>query len=182
MHYFSRVENGYICQHLKPMPKLSFAILFAGLLGAAGCCKKKLYCSPDGLTIIITGYPRLDVKTLILKKYAVGNYKKAVDSATFIYSGTEPLTPNKKDTLIFSDYKANATSLTGVYQGFDWDIYLPGTPPRENYRITSIVDAEHRFEMIRCGDHDTKCLNPIGHFIVNGTWTNGDTLWIERKK
>ncbi|WP_276132219.1 hypothetical protein [Polluticoccus soli] len=164
------------------MLKSSFAILFVSLIVTTGCCKKKLYCNPDGLTIIITGYPRLDVRNIIVKKYATGNHRKALDSTTFIYSGTEPIVLNKKDTLVFKDYSTTSTTISGVYQGNDWDIYLPGTPGRENYRVTSIVDAEHRFEMIRCSDHDTKCLNPIGHFVVNDNWKQGDTLWIEKKK
>jgi hypothetical protein len=151
-------------------------------LAAAGCCKKKLYCGPDSLKIIISGYPRLDIRNIIIKKYKIGDHKKALDSATFVYSGSAPMVLNKKDTLNFADYKSTSATITGIYPGNDWSVYLPGTPARENYRVTSIFDAEHRFEMIRCGDHDTKCLNPIGHFVVNDTWKQGETLWIEKKK
>lgn len=163
------------------MSRINLILLVVLLTGLSACCKKKLYCNPDKLQIMIAGYNRLDVRNIMVKKYKIGDFKKALDSTTFVYTGSAPVVFNKKDTLDFKDYTTTSTTINGVYQGYDWDIYMAGAN-RENYRVTFIVDSEHRSEMVKCGDDDTKCLNAVGHFVVNGEWRNGNTLWIEKKK
>lgn len=131
------------------------------------------------MQIVVSGYNRLDSRTIIIKKYASGNFTKALDSATFVYTGKEATVFGKKDTLYFKDYSTTSATLKNVYIGYDWDISLPSV--RENYRITGIRDIEHRYEMARCGDDDASCINDIGQYVCNGTWAKGNQLLIEKK-
>lgn len=149
-------------------------------IAVSSCCMKKNYCHPKKLSVTIAGYSRLDVRTIMLKKYKTGVDNKAIDSAIFTYSGSEPAMANKKDTLDFADYATTSSTLDGIYTGNDWAIYMPSV--RENYLITNILDSEHFSEKIRCTDNKSTCFNSIAHFTVNGLWTDSDILWIKKIK
>jgi hypothetical protein len=152
-------------------------IILPLLLVAAGCCKKKLYCDNNKMNIVISGYSRSESRSLSIKRYKTGEYTKALDSGTLVYNKTLPaLKAGEKDTLFLTDYISSAYAFTGIKPGNDWLIYLPAL--RESYLITTILDNEHRSELISCGDNSTRCLADVAHFSVNNQWMDGSTLWL----
>jgi hypothetical protein len=157
----------------------SLAILWLAMaIFISACCKKKVYCTAENLKIAIAGHVRFDVRTLMVKKYKIGEFKKALDSTIFTYTGNKPILVGKKDTLYLTEYTANSATLRGITPGFDWDVYIPSL--RENYRITKLTDQGHFSEKVKCGDNDASCINPLAHFTVNEVWTDGDQLWIRK--
>lgn len=161
------------------MSRILGLVLLTGI-AVSSCCMKKNYCHPQKMDITISGYNRLDVHTIMIKKYKTGTFNKAIDSAFFTYAGNAPVVFNKKDTLPFSSYATTSSTINGIYAGNDWDIYLPSA--REHYHITGITEEDHTFEKIKCTDHSSTCTNPINYFTVNNAWQKGGSLWIEKKK
>jgi hypothetical protein len=174
------MDNGYICHQANLMSRIFRLFFFVGGMAFSSCCMKKNYCHSTKLSIIISGYNRLDVHTIIIKKYKAGITNKAIDSAIFTYAGNDPVVVNKKDTLQFTSYSTNSSTINGIYAGNDWAVYLPSA--RENYLITGIGEEDHTFEKIKCTDHSSTCFNPINYFTVNGAWKKDGVLWIEKKK
>ena len=152
-------------------------IIIPILLLAAGCCKKKIYCPSGEMDIVISGYSRAESRSISIKRYKTGEHEKALDSGTLVYNKTLPaLKPNQKDTLSIHDYFSSSYAFTGIRPGNDWLIYLPAV--RESYWITTINDDEHRSELVKCSDNDTRCTAEVAHFSANNQWFDGKAFWI----
>ncbi|MBS1771348.1 MAG: hypothetical protein JST82_00720 [Bacteroidetes bacterium] len=159
-----------------------FIIGFSIVLIAGACCKKRAYCNQGKLTIGITGYDRNIVKTLVLKRYAVGDSvrKKALDSSSFVYNGPAA-TPGKKDTVWFNDYVPTTGLLKGVYFGNDWVIEITGLTNSQRYQyINNVNDDGHSYEVVRCKDKETQCATQVLSYSINYVDKKGDRLVISK--
>jgi hypothetical protein len=157
----------------------SLLFLFAVSLALSACCKKRLYCDSGTLKIAFAGFPRNDVRLIMLKRYKTGDFSKPLDSTTLSYSGNAPVLLNKKDTLWLSDYTSSSPMGNNITWGNDWKIRFIGTTPRE-YRITSIGDEGRRYQLVKCDDRTTRCTNELSHFSINDDWITGNTIYIHR--
>lgn len=161
----------------------SFTIVIFLLLiisGFSACCKKRVYCDSGTLKIAFSGFPRNEIKNIYIKRYKIEDSLrgKALDSATFIYTGNTPSIPNQRDTLYLSDYTSNNGMSSNITWGNDWEIRISAL--ERVYRFTQITDEGHRYDMAKCSDNDTRCTNELNYFLVNGQGINGNTLFIRK--
>lgn len=155
------------------------AIIIIPVLILSACCEKKVYCGSQKLDFAFTGFPRNDIRSFTLRRFAKGDqWGKPLDSALFIYYGNAPvrLTP---DTIPMADYRT-ISKIDGITTGNDWGIFLPATG--ELYFITNIFDDNKVSTMARCNDHKTSCTRNIVNYSVNNEWKDGGYAYIAKKK
>lgn len=160
-----------------------FLIVSGLLAGISACCKKRAYCSHEALNIAFTGFDRSQVRTLVLKRYSIGDKerRKAIDSAQYVNNSTITTQPGKPDTSRFSSYTiTTGAPLNGVVYGFDYTIYFASM--NKTYSITDIKEGDNRYQIVPCKDNDTKCANSINNYAIDGFWVAGtNTLYIKKQ-
>lgn len=127
------------------------------------------------MKIAFVGFNRTESRLLMLKRYKLWEYDKTLDSAQLTYTGDQPYNPNKPDTLWLSEYKSDGL-IRDVYHGNDWQITILGAS--RSYLITEIHQSDHLSELISCTDNKTSCENPMIDFKINGSVTEGNTVYI----
>ncbi len=152
--------------------------LLSTIIGLEACCKKRTYCTADTLKVYFTGFDRASTRTVLLKRYAVTDtrHEHTLDSSFFVYNGTTPLVAGKKDTVFFGDYVATSGPLTGIYPNNDWVMILTG--PGNYYTITTVLDDEHRYDLVRCNDKKSTCQSTVLHYSINGAYKDGNKLYL----
>jgi hypothetical protein len=152
-------------------------ILLLPVLFFTSCCKKRVYCTSGNIGIAFTGFTRTESRSLILKRYAIGNeYKKAIDSSRLVYTGNAPVVLKKPDTLWLSDYSVSTGIIKDIIWGNEYVIEMPVNGRR--FQIDAIANEGHNFEMAKCGDNGATCTNPIAAFAVNGGYIYGNKTYI----
>lgn len=153
-------------------------LVVALLAGVSACCKKRTYCNGEKLNIIFTGFDHEAVRTVVLKRYLIGDEArtKALDSSVLI--NTALVVPGKPDTSRLKDYKTNTGKLDGVYFGNDWIMTIPGID--RTYHIHGILEGDNRFTKVKCSDNETKCANTIKTFVVGGLWVESNTMYVQK--
>lgn len=155
-----------------------FMVLGIILLSAASCCRKRAYCDSATLNFAFTGFKKTEIRSFILRRYAIGNqWGKALDSATYVYTGTGSESP-AGDTVELSDY-STVGNLGGITAGNDWGIYLPALG--KTFFITTIFENDKRYELVKCGDDETRCSKDIRNFSVNDGWKDGGFAYLDKK-
>lgn len=156
---------------------LSF--FFVGSL-ASSCCKKKIYCKTAYVDFALTGFPRSEARTFVLKRLAVGaEWDDILDEATFVYNGGRPVSSIKDDTLYFSEFTTTG-DIRQITPGNDWIIYMPAT--NKILFIDDIAESDNRSELVRCGDHESGCAKYLHGFALNDRWQVGGFVYIENGK
>lgn len=164
-----------------PMGRFGVILLTisSAVLSLSSCCEKKLYCGAKPLDFAFTGFPRSEVRSFILKRFAIGDrWGKPLDSAQYVYYGNAPVSL-KPDTIMFSDYRTAGDPLS-ITQGNDWEIYLPASGT--SYVITTIFDDNRQSQMVRCNDDETSCARNITNFSLNNEWQGGGFAYIQKKE
>lgn len=157
------------------------AALFAGMFFISSCCQKKVYCSPGYMEIGFIGFNRTEINNMILRRLPKDSQGAApIDTAVFLFTGTYPTktTPDQVDTVYFSDYTSKG-ALQGIYAGFDWVLYIPGT--QRYYAITTIFNDDKQDVIVKCTDKETTCTSEIKNYSINGLWQDGRTLYIRKE-
>jgi hypothetical protein len=156
---------------------IGYIVLTALLLGGSSCCQKRGYCEPGKLNVAFVGFSRTESRYVMLKRYKIGESKKALDSAQFIYNGTKAYNPAQTDTLMFSEYSTSGV-LEGIKTDNDWELTLTSTGHK--YKFTSVNNGGPRYEVIKCNGKEAGCVNEIANYTVNDQWREGNTLYIGR--
>lgn len=150
--------------------------MLIGILATA-CCKKRVYCTSGNIDVAFCGFQRSEVRTIVLKRYKIGDYSKALDSAQFIYNGNKPIPTKGKDTLWLSDY-TTVGLLKNITADNNWDIYDPYTS--KGYLINTITQDGHIFQLEKCSGKETQCFNNVTGFSMNGVWYTTNKLYIQK--
>ena len=153
-------------------------ILLLAVVGISACCKKRLYCESGSLNIAFVGFPRMETRTLLIKKFNRYEDIKAVDSGFFIYAGKTPSQTNKIDTLWLSDYVSNNGMSNRLTTGYDWRITLTGVD--RSYDFNEIVSSGKRYEIVGCNEALSPCIDELARFNFGGTTLGGNTVYIRR--
>jgi len=155
-------------------------LIAATVVMLPSCCKKRTFCSNEQIKIAFTGYDRSSIRTVILKRYDVGDkvMNKAIDSAQLVNNTPVNVVAGKPDTSWLSSYTITSGSLQGVSYGNDWVIYLPAIS--KTIRFTDIYTGDNRFVKVKCGDNDTKCVNNIKSYAIEGFWVESNTAYIKK--
>lgn len=166
---------------MKMTGRLINALLIAAtVLVLPSCCKKRTFCSNEQLKVAFTGFDRSSIRTVILKRYTTGDKEKikALDSAQLV--NNTPVSPvvGKPDTSWLSNYTLTSGSLQGISYGNDWVVFLPAI--NRTFRFTDIYEADNRYVKVKCGDNDTKCVNSIKSYAIEGFWVESNTAYIKK--
>jgi hypothetical protein len=160
------------------MSKLPVFLLLLFAIGISSCCKKRLYCKGGELKIAFVGFSRGDIRSITLKRYTIeGQYAKALDSAQLTLASDIPVVSNKKDTIWLSSYSTTG-AIKAITLGSEWDLILKVT--NEHFRINSIGDEGHYYQIGKCSGKETECVNGVTHFSINNGWHEGDTYYLQR--
>lgn len=148
-------------------------MLLVSTVVISSCCKKRRYCDAGQIDFAIVGYERIQSRHIVLKKYAIGGIKP-LDSGRYVYNGNRPDTFDI-DTLYFADYTTVDNRLK-VTAGNDWEIHIPGAG--RVFKISEIIESDNRYEMVRCGDDETKCNKQVTGYLMNGQWLTTSFIFI----
>ena len=161
--------------------RLFNALLIAvSILALPSCCKKRTFCSNEQLKIAFTGYDRSSIRTVMLKRYMMGDkvMNKALDSAQLVNNTPLSTIAGKPDTSWLSNYTITSGTLQGVTYGNDWVLYLPAI--NRTIRFTDIYEGDNRYTKVPCKDNDTKCVNNIKSYAIEGFWLESGTAYIKK--
>ncbi len=155
-------------------------LIVAAVMALPSCCKKRTFCDNEQIKIAFTGYDRSSIRTVILKRYAVGDkvMNKAIDSAQLVNNTPVNTGAGRPDTSWLSSYTQTSGSLQGISYGNDWVLYLPAI--NKTIRFTDIYVGDNRFVKVKCGDNETRCANNIKSYAIEGFWVESNTAYIKR--
>ncbi len=154
-------------------------LIVAAVLVLPSCCKKRTFCSNEQLKIAFTGFDRSSIRTVILKRYTPGDKEKikALDSAQLV-NNTPVTVGSKPDTSWLGNYTITSGSLQGISYGNDWVVFLPAI--NRTIRFTDIYEGDNRYTKVKCGDNDTKCVNNIKSYAIEGFWVESNIAYIKK--
>lgn len=160
--------------------RVLYIIIACSSISLSSCCKKRTFCSNENLKIAFVGFDRSNIRTVILKRYMVGDKvkNKAIDSAQLVNNSAVVIVAGKPDTVLLSNYSITSGSLHGVSYGNDWVLYLPAI--NRTLNITDIYDGDNRFVKVPCKDNETKCSNSIKSYAIEGFWVESSSLYIRK--
>jgi len=155
-------------------------LIAAATMALPSCCKKRTFCGNEPIKVAFTGFDRSSIRTVILKRYMVGDKvkNKALDSAQLVNNTPVSTIPGKPDTSWLSNYTITSGGLLNIGYGNDWVVYLPGI--NRTIRFTDIYVGDNRFQKVPCRDNDTKCYNNIKSYAIEGLWVESNTAYIRK--
>lgn len=155
-------------------------LIAAVTIAFPSCCKKRAFCSNEQIKIAFTGYDRSSIRTVMLKRYSVGDkvMNKAIDSAQLVNNTPASTIAGKPDTSWLSSYTLTSGGLQGIGYGNDWVVYLPAI--NKSIRFTDIYVGDNRFVKVPCKDNETRCSNNIKSYAVEGFWVESNTAYIKK--
>lgn len=159
---------------------LNILLMAASAAMFSSCCKKRTFCNNEQLKVAFTGFDRSSIRTVILKRYMMGDkvMNKALDSSQLVNNSPLNTLPGRPDTSWLSSYTLTSGSVQGITFGNDWVIYLPAV--NRTIRFTDIYEGDNRFVKVPCKDDETRCTNNIKSYAIEGFWVESNTVYVTK--
>ena len=137
-------------------------------------------CDKQTLNIMFTGFDRSIIRNISLKRYMkdAPEHTKAIDSGTYIITTTVNVLPGRADTVAFSSYTLSTGTAFSVQYGYDYVLTI--TSFNRSFLIKDFYDGDNRYQKVPCKDNDTKCVNGIKSYSVDGFWVESDKMYIRK--
>ena len=137
-------------------------------------------CDKQPLNILFTGFDRSYIRNISLKRYMKDDpiRTKAIDSGTYIITTTVNVQPGKADTVAFSNYTLSTGAAFSVQYGYDYVLTI--TSVNHSYLIQNIYEGDNRYQKVKCSDNNTKCVNKIKTYSIDGFWIDSDVMYIRK--